>query len=461
MVALMGASITVANSASFDCAKASSRIETTICGSPRVSNLDEELASEYQKALSRAPDAGGAKDEVRSAQRAWLRGSRDACSDAICLEKAYSQRVAILKAARAQFDEAKATAEQEEKAPPPGPELTAQSTPPGLASATAPTPIASAPVEASQAPTSTGTATGQASTATEPVVSTSGPSTSVAPLAAGKFPERDVGPRVTVQTALFVAAILQLPVSFWLIFRKVRGVKGTVQATVIGLVGSLGVLVALALGAATLGGDDVRVQQVEKAQSMTLATQSAPLLVAPRSTAPTKSETSVPPIFPSLAGLRFGMRASELPSGYQKVSTAGRNEEQHQQLLDLTGLRRTTCYEKAGGDSGLTGISIEKTLACFDTEKDTLVRANTILPKDTNASPLLLDIKRRVDDVVKAEGTAESDNGKWGYAKYQWRTTVGGEQVEIGFWSVPSFTQVLQDASAIYRDGKARPLPGR
>jgi len=61
------------HAASFDCSKASTWTEKTICASPRLSELDIELDKLYRDALTRTPDVGGARDEVRNIQRGWLR----------------------------------------------------------------------------------------------------------------------------------------------------------------------------------------------------------------------------------------------------------------------------------------------------------------------------------------------------------------------------------------------------
>jgi len=46
----------VAAGASFDCAKASTRIERLICSSPALSELDTKVAKRYGEALVRSPD---------------------------------------------------------------------------------------------------------------------------------------------------------------------------------------------------------------------------------------------------------------------------------------------------------------------------------------------------------------------------------------------------------------------
>lgn len=74
--------------ASFDCAKAASRVEQFICGSPEISRLDDELAQAYRTALEN-PDREAA---IRQEQRQWLR-ERNACTYSLCVKNAYEARL--------------------------------------------------------------------------------------------------------------------------------------------------------------------------------------------------------------------------------------------------------------------------------------------------------------------------------------------------------------------------------
>jgi uncharacterized protein len=94
---------------SFDCAKARDQVDRAICASPRLRQLDSELASAYATALKR--DAAQA-ESVRTAQRNWVRG-RAAClqrpheaeggatGPEACLAASYDDRLAALGAAAA------------------------------------------------------------------------------------------------------------------------------------------------------------------------------------------------------------------------------------------------------------------------------------------------------------------------------------------------------------------------
>jgi uncharacterized protein len=78
--------------ASFDCAKASTRTEKTICTDQQLSDLDDLLMISYTKALSRESD----KSPLKTAQRNWLKSVRNICQDKTCLGKAYTSRLAEL-----------------------------------------------------------------------------------------------------------------------------------------------------------------------------------------------------------------------------------------------------------------------------------------------------------------------------------------------------------------------------
>src|SRR5208282_3513749 len=83
---------------SFDCSKAQAPVERSICASPRLRQLDTDLANAYTAALRRDPTRA---DAVRTAQRSWASG-RAACvadksADAEqCLATTYAARLAAL-----------------------------------------------------------------------------------------------------------------------------------------------------------------------------------------------------------------------------------------------------------------------------------------------------------------------------------------------------------------------------
>jgi uncharacterized protein YecT (DUF1311 family) len=75
---------------SFDCAKASSQAEKTICADAVLSRLDAALSTNYRdKALS---GLGKSKTRFTADQRAWFK-QRNTCKTADCLRKSYILRI--------------------------------------------------------------------------------------------------------------------------------------------------------------------------------------------------------------------------------------------------------------------------------------------------------------------------------------------------------------------------------
>lgn len=73
--------------ASFDCTKASNKIEHLICEDDELSILDEHLLIAYRNAKKHI-DSNVLKNE----QRQWIK-NRNQCRDISCLQKSYSQRL--------------------------------------------------------------------------------------------------------------------------------------------------------------------------------------------------------------------------------------------------------------------------------------------------------------------------------------------------------------------------------
>ncbi len=90
---LLIVSSALSHAASFDCAKASTRIEKTICGDEQLSKLDSDLMMAYKAAQSSSSDT----DKLKSEQKAWLQSSRNKCEDTECIRKAYEDRINALK----------------------------------------------------------------------------------------------------------------------------------------------------------------------------------------------------------------------------------------------------------------------------------------------------------------------------------------------------------------------------
>ena len=101
MAALVAAATGTAHAASFDCNAAKTPTEKAICGSPKLSALDERLAQDYERALHALGPAGAA--QLKTSQRSWLRFATQVCtpgkrpghgeSTAECLETEFGHRL--------------------------------------------------------------------------------------------------------------------------------------------------------------------------------------------------------------------------------------------------------------------------------------------------------------------------------------------------------------------------------
>ena len=77
--------------ASFDCKKASTFAEKSICADGYLSKVDEVLSGAYKKALTTSQDP----DRLRNLQREWI-AERDQCTTQKCLDKSLGERVSFL-----------------------------------------------------------------------------------------------------------------------------------------------------------------------------------------------------------------------------------------------------------------------------------------------------------------------------------------------------------------------------
>jgi Lysozyme inhibitor LprI len=80
------------HSASFDCAKAKTKIDKLICSDARLSGADEKLNALYKEVLAKSPVA----EDTRQQQLEWVKQSRNTCKDADCLQQAYTSRISDL-----------------------------------------------------------------------------------------------------------------------------------------------------------------------------------------------------------------------------------------------------------------------------------------------------------------------------------------------------------------------------
>ena len=75
---------------SFDCTKASTYAEKTICSDPLLRKLDDALSKNYKAMLD--ADLGGPVENLRNDQRKWI-ANRNKCTTRECLVAAYRERV--------------------------------------------------------------------------------------------------------------------------------------------------------------------------------------------------------------------------------------------------------------------------------------------------------------------------------------------------------------------------------
>jgi uncharacterized protein len=72
--------------------------ERTICATKSLWMLDDNLNVAYEDALGRV---GGRRGQVQSAQREWVRVTRNGCGgDVACLTAVYNRRIRVLEGTR-------------------------------------------------------------------------------------------------------------------------------------------------------------------------------------------------------------------------------------------------------------------------------------------------------------------------------------------------------------------------
>lgn len=80
---------------SFDCTKASQRVEFLICDTPELAELDRTLSTVYKSAMKAA---GPNAPRLQRQQRAWRTEVRDTCPDTVCVATAVREQLALLRA---------------------------------------------------------------------------------------------------------------------------------------------------------------------------------------------------------------------------------------------------------------------------------------------------------------------------------------------------------------------------
>lgn len=100
--------MTTAEAASFDCAKAQTDIEKTICSDTNLSSQDTDLGKAYKRALIQNKNPKQTSVE----QRKWLEHVRNMCHDKNCLSAAYAARINALTTPGAEQQHPKKIAKQ-------------------------------------------------------------------------------------------------------------------------------------------------------------------------------------------------------------------------------------------------------------------------------------------------------------------------------------------------------------
>jgi uncharacterized protein len=93
---LLSASAAPQEQPSFDCEKASSPSEKTICANAVLSRLDFQLGQTWRKMLEAFDLDDGQTTQIRSDQRAWLVRRNECRDDAKCIGKLYRDRLSAL-----------------------------------------------------------------------------------------------------------------------------------------------------------------------------------------------------------------------------------------------------------------------------------------------------------------------------------------------------------------------------
>jgi uncharacterized protein len=105
-VALGAGEVTPASAASFDCAKAATAVEKSICENEGLSQLDEMMTGAYKAQLAAHPN----DPSIRNAQATWLQ-ERNTCADDYCLLMAYLDRLKVLERGGPAASQSRSTAD--------------------------------------------------------------------------------------------------------------------------------------------------------------------------------------------------------------------------------------------------------------------------------------------------------------------------------------------------------------
>jgi uncharacterized protein YecT (DUF1311 family) len=88
--------LAIAHAASFDCTKAATKTEKTICADATLSGLDSLLAQTYKAVMAKHPGDKHFAGYLVGSQKNWL-SRRDACATPKCVLEAYTERIDSLR----------------------------------------------------------------------------------------------------------------------------------------------------------------------------------------------------------------------------------------------------------------------------------------------------------------------------------------------------------------------------
>ena len=421
------------SAASFDCAKAVSRTETTICQSQQLSKLDDDLAAIYRSAYANQ----SAKAELDRQQKLWLEHSRDPCPDEACLAFEYTQRIVRLKelalpANRQSLEIAVADAAQEDRNPPPG-SIPSEPVMPQVAASTPAAVVA----------------------VTVPVVQSSSlPAEATTP--PDKSNQRPLSQRLVF---LLIVAIAFAASTIGAYKLRKRGMS-RILSTSIGLL----VFIAFMVGVASIymqppnhpSNEVSSVSQNNKLTALTMKTKEVepapPMKAKEVEPAPRKSTA----VFKVLEDIKFGQSSGTLDSSYVRQIRTPKDEELQTFLRARLGTKTDFCFVRAGAESGDPSYVISRVTLCFDAATDKLVYFVLGFSKPSPETPGIYDLKRHIDKSIGHEGRPGEKNGIDRTTDFHWQRNVGGVESSVRFNAVPGGTIYREEVAGRYVNNQLR-----
>ncbi len=92
----------ISYSAGFDCKKASTWVEKSICNNSELSKIDDKVNTYYRQKLTKYPNNAKYNKEE---QHQWLQFQRDSCKSVACLKREYQEYIANEKGVGLKFSD--------------------------------------------------------------------------------------------------------------------------------------------------------------------------------------------------------------------------------------------------------------------------------------------------------------------------------------------------------------------